>query len=94
MALLDITSSMMRYIRAVRGFGRDVRVPRGAVTVLTGAVRVLGGAVRVPGINDSVLGVALSVLGVTGELPITLTRPDRSVIQQEKTPVSTFGLTF
>jgi hypothetical protein len=29
-----------------------------------------------------------------GELPITLTRPNRSVIQQQKTPVSTFGLTF
>jgi hypothetical protein len=30
----------------------------------------------------------------TGELPITLTRPDRSMIQQQKTPFSTFGLTF
>jgi hypothetical protein len=29
-----------------------------------------------------------------GELPITLTSPDRSVIQQQKTPVSTFGPTF
>jgi hypothetical protein len=29
-----------------------------------------------------------------GELPITLTRPNRSVIQQQKTPVSTLGLTF
>jgi hypothetical protein len=32
--------------------------------------------------------------GSSGELPITLTRPDRSVIQQQKTPVSIFGLTF
>jgi hypothetical protein len=30
----------------------------------------------------------------TGELPITLTRPDRSVVQQQKTHVSTFRLTF
>jgi hypothetical protein len=31
---------------------------------------------------------------ITGELPITLIRPDRSIIQQQKTPVSNFGLTF
>jgi hypothetical protein len=31
---------------------------------------------------------------VTGELPITLTGPDRSLIQRQKTPVSTFGLNF
>jgi hypothetical protein len=31
---------------------------------------------------------------VSGELPITLTRPDRSLIQRQKTPVSTFGLKF
>jgi hypothetical protein len=42
------------------------------------------------------------IVSGTGELPITLTRPDRSVIsasnhrciQPQKTPVSTFGLTF
>jgi hypothetical protein len=44
------------------------------------------------------LGVSLlcehSKSGKSGELPITLTRPDRSVIQQQKTPFSIFGLTF
>jgi hypothetical protein len=30
----------------------------------------------------------------TAELPKTLTRPDRTIIQEQKTPVSTFGLTF
>jgi hypothetical protein len=30
----------------------------------------------------------------TGELPITLTRPAQSMIQQQKTPFSTFGPTF
>jgi hypothetical protein len=30
----------------------------------------------------------------TGEHSITVAKPDRSVIQQQKTPVSTFGRTF
>jgi hypothetical protein len=46
------------------------------------------------GSDHRVIGVNTECGTTSGELPITLTRSDRTVIQQQKIPVSIFGLTF
>jgi hypothetical protein len=44
--------------------------------------------------NARAKGLSLVVSAITGQLPLTVTRLDRSSIPPQQAPVSTLGLTF